>query len=338
MKFQEGIRVLLVGAKCRYNLEYYTFNALTNLGCKVTFYGYYNKIGRFEDPIRLFGTRSKLIRQMLTPVILGKINKELVVRAKKEKPDLILVIKGEIISPDTIKNLGSVGCPVVLWYPDDPRYTSSYVKHILPFYDNIFVVSKKSVKQYKEMGAKKVHYLPVGCDPSIHRRINSDIEKDISSERDICFIGTYSSHRANTIKSLDKFQIGIWGAFWWFGRGIKGKNPPTYGPEMFKIYNSTKIALNIHDQTDYGIKTNMRLFEAAGSGAFVLSDGEKGLSDLFEPNKEIVCFENKKNLIELVEYYLRETSERKRIADSAYKRAHSEHTYVNRIQKLIQSI
>tara|TARA_B100001971_G_C18236242_1_gene567431 strand:+ start:119 stop:1135 length:1017 start_codon:yes stop_codon:yes gene_type:complete len=338
MKLQKGLRVLLIGAKCRFNLEYYTFNALTSLGYKVTFHGYYDKINHFEDPIRIFGTRSRLIRQMLTPIVLGKINKELVTKATKEQPDLILVIKGEIISPETIKKLRDIGCPVVLWYPDDPRYTESYVKYILPFYDNLFVVSKKSVKKYKEMGAKKVHYLPVGCDPSIHKRININSENKNSQKRDICFIGTFSRHRANIIKSLDKFQVSIWGAFWWFGRGINDRNPPTYGPNMVKIYNSTKIVLNIHDQTDFGIKTNMRLFEAAGSGAFILSDGENGLADVFEPNKEIVCFKNKKNLIELAEYYLEESAEREKIANSSYKRAHSEHTYVKRLQKLIQTI
>jgi len=338
MKLREGMRVLLVGAKCRYNLEHYTFSALKNLGCQVKFYGYYNGLGHWEDPVRILGTRSPQFRRFITPIALGRINRNLVTEAIRWKPDIILVIKGEIISPEALKKLKSLGCPLILWFPDDPRYTNSYIKHILHLYDDIFVVSKQTVKMYEKLGAKRAHYLPMGCDPSIHRRLDLTNEERLSLERDLCFIGTFSRHRAKVIKSLKKYRVGVWGSFWGFGLGIKDKHSSAYGPEMVKIYNSSKIALNIHDQTDYGIKTNMRLFESIGSGSFVLSDGENGLKDLFEPKKEIICYTDTNNLAELAEYYLAETSERRKIADLAYNRAHSEHTYNKRLQKLFQSI
>ena len=338
MKLSEGARVLLVGAKCKYNLEYFTFSALKSLGYQVEFYGYYNKLGKWEDPVRIFGTRSRQFRKFLTPFVLRDINKNLVKTAIKEKPDLILVIKGEIISPEALRELKTLGYPLALWFPDDPRYTNSYVKHVINLYDNVYVVSKETIKLYAQLGAKRVHYLPMACDPLVHNRIKPDELKKGLPTHNVCFIGTFSRHRAEIIKSLSKFQVNVWGSFWWLNPRIRNKHPPVYGPEMVKVYNASKIVLNIHDPTDYGIKTNMRLFEATGSGAFVLSDGEKGLKDLFEPKKEEVCYENSKDIVELVDYFLANPSERSKIATLAYNRAHTEHTYVNRVQNLLHHL
>lgn len=89
-------------------------------------------------------------------------------------------------------------------------------------------------------------------------------------------------------------------------------------------------------QTITGV--NYKIFEIAGCGAFQLTDFKPEVPEMYEPGKEIVCFRSLDELRELIERYLRDERERRRIAEAAQKRAYSDHTLEKRARKLLEVV
>jgi spore maturation protein CgeB len=106
--------------------------------------------------------------------------------------------------------------------------------------------------------------------------------------------------------------------------------------EKSKAFNGAKIVVNTFQGEVEGV--NLRTFEAAGCGAFQICEYRTALEELFEIGKEIVIFKNRDDLLEKVEYYLTHPEERKRIANAGHERANRDHTYKERIEKMLQII
>jgi len=89
---------------------------------------------------------------------------------------------------------------------------------------------------------------------------------------------------------------------------------------------------------------NMRLFEATGTGSFLLTEYYENLQDYFQPGVEIETFKDENELIEKIYYYLDNPEKRKAIASRGQKRCLSEYSMGKRalefnriIQKNIKS-
>lgn len=102
---------------------------------------------------------------------------------------------------------------------------------------------------------------------------------------------------------------------------------PRFGIPMYQALRSGKIAFDARGTLDFkgshqrksqdlaGRETaNMRIFEATGSGAFLLTEHFDNLQRYFEPGKEIETFRDKKELIEKIDYYLSHPEKCRRIA------------------------
>jgi spore maturation protein CgeB len=330
-------KILLLGSHINYNLEHYVKMALEKLGHSVTFFGYREFI---SSPIRMAIARSSVIRNLAKLPLLDMVNKRIKNIALKIMPELVLSIKGEAILPSTIRwfkeQLGSV---TALWYPDDPRWFNSLVKHIAPHYDYVFTASEKAVEHYKEIGVKNVFNLPFACEPSVHRRVQLTKEELDKYKCDICFVGGCRLRRAQIISKLKKFDVRVYGPYWNLLPifGIK-TDTGIWGHEMVKAFNAAKIVLNIHVESDLDYKPNMRTFEATGSGSFLLTDRAYGLEKLFEIGREVVCYSNVKELINLIEYYLDDDDERTKISTKGQNRAYREHTYEKRIKRILELV
>ena len=71
---------------------------------------------------------------------------------------------------------------------------------------------------------------------------------------------------------------------------------------------------------------------------FVLVDRQRDVFSLFQDGKDLVGFDNPKELKEKIEYYLVHSLERKKIAAQGYKEVIAKHTYVHRIAQLLSVI
>ncbi len=113
---------------------------------------------------------------------------------------------------------------------------------------------------------------------------------------------------------------------------VKGKI--SYQEEMPKVFYLSKINLNI---TMRSIETGIpqRVFDIMSVGGFVISNYQEELAELFEPDKEVVLFQNVNELIEKVNYYLAHEEERIRIAMNGYKKVRDYYNTVNAVKKML---
>jgi len=261
--------------------------------------------------------------------------------SKDFRPDIVLVIKGEALDSATLEWLKTEArAKLVLWYPDDPRYFETIVKRIIGCFDYVFTVSPKSVQTYKELGIANVECLPVACDPEFHRKLELSADDQRKYSCDIVFAGTYYPRRARLVKLLKRagLQLGVYGDYWnlfWMGNGAKQAIP---GPEMVKLFNAAKIVLNVHADTDVAYKVNTRTFEGAGCGSLVLNDRTYGVDDYFDVGKEIACYDDERELVELAKFYLDSDEEREEVSLHGRERAYRDHTYALRLTQMLETI
>jgi spore maturation protein CgeB len=106
--------------------------------------------------------------------------------------------------------------------------------------------------------------------------------------------------------------------------------------EKIKAVLAAKIVVN---SSHFGEiqSANARTFEVAGIGGFQVADAP-GLANYFRPGEEIVQFNGPKSLRESVAYYLNRPEERGAMAARAQARAHKEHTYEQRLKRLLRVV
>lgn len=106
-----------------------------------------------------------------------------------------------------------------------------------------------------------------------------------------------------------------------------------YGLEMYQVLADSKITLNFHGDIVGKKGGNMRLFEATGAGACLLTDYKENLGEFFELDKEIVSFRTPEECLEKINYLLSHEIERQSIALSGQRRTLREYSYENVLGK-----
>jgi len=107
---------------------------------------------------------------------------------------------------------------------------------------------------------------------------------------------------------------------------------------MYDVLFKSRITLNSHVDVAQGYAGNIRLFEATGSGALLITDWKKNLHEMFEAGTEILAYRSPDECRDLVEYYLSHDAERQAIAGAGQRRTLREHTYYQRMQELVDII
>jgi len=115
-------------------------------------------------------------------------------------------------------------------------------------------------------------------------------------------------------------------------------HPPVFGLDNFRILARSHITFNNHIDAAEGHAGNMRLFEATGMGACLLTDWKTDLQDIFEPDKEVVAYKTAEECVEKVEYLLSHEKERQEIAAAGQRRTLRDHTFAQRAAQLDEMI
>lgn len=344
-----SFKIIVVSIDQIGSLGWYCKRALSELGHQVELFDYRKTAYGSSTPSAQLTHWRKMRRLMLRICrinMIERMNIKLVNFVELLSPDLVLVQKGEIIFPETIKKIKDKSkAKVVVWHADSPfsaLTSSNNIIHSLLEYDVCFAFDPYYIPEMIRAGAKRAEYLPFACDPGIHGKIELTEKDKITYGSDICFIGNYqgiNSERTKTLQSLSDLNLRIWGNGWEniedtnLGKCIT--NRPAYGEEMVKIYNASKIAINIHhSQSITGI--NMRTFEAPACGCFLLTDELPELVKFCKPNEEIVCYKDISDLRNKIEYYLDNPDERKKIARKGQKEIRERHIYIRRMEQLIK--
>jgi glycosyltransferase involved in cell wall biosynthesis len=115
---------------------------------------------------------------------------------------------------------------------------------------------------------------------------------------------------------------------------VSRAKPPLFGVSMYNKLGSSLVTLNTHIDLSGEYASNMRLFEATGMGACLLTDWKPNLHELFEPDEEVVTYRDPEEAVEKVQYLLTHEETRKRIARMGQQRTLKNHTYDIRAHQL----
>jgi spore maturation protein CgeB len=189
-------------------------------------------------------------------------------------------------------------------------------------------------------------YLPLGFDARIIDRLRGegvDPGADSPRQYDVAFVGGVNplvhKRRTHLLEDLcARRRIDVW------GYGDDALPPDSsirahfhgeaWGVDMYRVLASTKIAINFHIDVAEGHVNNMRLYEATGMGALLLTDSGLNLEELFQVGAEVVSYHGIGDLTEAVDRYLLDESARCAIAAAGQRRTLAEHNVERRIEEL----
>ena len=103
---------------------------------------------------------------------------------------------------------------------------------------------------------------------------------------------------------------------------------------MFRVLAQSRITINRHIDVSENYANNMRLYEATGCGAMLLTDHKDNLSALFRIGEEVVTYRTKEEAKDLIEHYVRDRVASSQIAAGGRNRTLTDHSYFSRMTEL----
>lgn len=230
---------------------------------------------------------------------------------------------------------------IVLWFPD---HIANFGKafFLLCDYDYFFFKDHYVVKKLNALLGNRVKYLAEcffdnGYVPTFND--NKDYDCDV-----LC-IGNFHPWRVlfyESIKRLQNLNMKFYGMgppIWIKGFFLNDIycNRPLFGINKNAAFNNSKICLN---NLFYGEinGVNVRTFEICGSGGFQLINESDAVAELFKIGEEIVTFSDQNDLLEKIDYYMKNDSLRIAIARAGFNRAMKDHKYENRIDEIFKLV
>lgn len=293
-----------------------------------------------EKAIRFARIRLKSLQAKMNDVIM---NRRLIEAVRAFQPDVIVFLKGETISHESLLSLKALNIPLASWWVDSP-FSSPMPIRYFELFDMVYMYDKECVVNLMAQGIKHVMYLPCACDQTTYFPQSLDPSAYPNFNCTIGFIATYYPERAELLSQMKGLNVGLWGDGWdaahelhelpygtWRGRRITGA-------DAAKVYNLATICPNVHHpQTRFG-GLNTRTFEILAAGGFELVDNVPGLEDNFDVGREIVAYSSPANFRELSEYYLSHPAERAAIIERGRARVMRDHTYKQRLEVILGTL
>ena len=261
-----------------------------------------------------------------------RLEQILMAQVRDYRPDVILNQSVSEVGSDLLEQIkphaklvvGQIASPL----PDDEDYRA---------YDLMISSLPNFVAYYRKRGlAAELNRL--AFDRSVLEHVSIP-----ARDCEVSFVGSLSpAHpaRARLIEWLSgQTELDIW------GNGIdqfsadspvhRRYHGEAWGRGMFVALGRSKITVNNHIGIAENYANNMPLYEATGMGCLLLNDLKSNIAEIFEPDREIVCYESPEECLDLIRYYTRNTAERDRIAEAGQRRTLTEHSYLNRAKELV---
>lgn len=337
------LSVLLVTPAWRGSLGFFCRRALEQMGHRVSVFDY-----RRQALGEGYASRGPagLVRIMRNKVGVALMNRRLRQAVDRLGPDLVLVIKGELIQPSTVEALSQgSGAAVALWYPDVSLYLTkrSYrrIAQSMAHYHATFLCDLANLPKTLGPTIRRKEFLTFACDPEFHHQVPLTGEERARYGSRICFVGNShgrGSPRDSTLAALSNYPLAVWGNGWervpWPQEGALILRGPAHAEHMLKVYSSSEIALNF----SFARYLNFRNFEVPACGPLLVTEDVPELARFFRPGEEVVAFQDVSDLRQKLDYYLAHPDQAQAIARRGRRRAHAEHTFVHRMTELLNRV
>jgi spore maturation protein CgeB len=347
-RVKNGLKIMVVGPIYGGSLPIarYCVAALKKLGHTVDFVdcSIYKDAFLGIDKI----TDNKMHQNTLKIMFNDFASETIVARCAEFKPDLIFALAQAPLNENSLKKFKDNKIPTAFWFVEDFRLMD-YWQRVAPLYDYFFTIQRSEFfDKLKVTGASNFHYIPLAACLDIHKKLDLSKEELDEYGSDISFVGAGYYNRRNFFRGLLDFDFKIWGSEWdmnsplakciqYYGKRIETE-------EIVKIFNATKININLHSSTyheginPYGDFVNPRTFEIAACEGFQIVDNRYELPELFRIGEEIVCFEDIEDLRHKIKYYLNNPDKMLEIAKKGRERVERDHTYEQRMEEILDFI
>jgi spore maturation protein CgeB len=292
------------------------------------------------------GTASRLVRKLLRPVVrpfrspAGSVQisawEAEILRAQIDdfRPDVILNQEPHHISSRFMQGLRVPG-----------RIIAGQIASAIPVgenfhgYDVVFSSLPNIVDFVRKRGIRG-EMVRLGFEPSILDALGPQPARDI----ELSFVGGLSPEHVGRIQFLEHIARHAPLKLWGLGIERIEKSSPlhacyqgqAWGREMYNILRRSRVTLNFHIDLSEGWANNMRLYEATGMGAALLTDAKKNLHEMFEPGREVATYVTAQDCVDQANFLLSDETQRAALGDAGQKRVIESHGYYRRTGELIE--
>jgi spore maturation protein CgeB len=221
---------------------------------------------------------------------------------------------------------------------------TDYFRQLVPKFDQILTYGGGHPVEsvYENLGAKRCTSIYNAFDPETHY----PVEPTGAYTCDLAFLGNRLPDRDSRVEefffkvaqALPEKDFILGGSGWEQKKMPKNiryiGHVPTAEHNAFNCSPRAVLNISRDSMAAYGFSPATRVFEAAGAGACIITDAWEGISNFFEPGKEILVADSGKAVIEIL-FSLDEATARS-IGNAALEKAKTNHTYGHRASQLEQ--
>jgi len=342
-------RVLLVATNVGREVEMqaYVASALKQLGCRTDVFDYAltRVVPQWVKRLIPGRWRARASPRRLPAVEeadTALANRALLAACERLRPTLVVFLRGERITPETIEAIRARGAIVVNWSSDHFRalLPPEPLRAFSMAFDAWFVADQVCAEQLGT--TRHLEFLPLACDPQVHRPVALSAGDRRAWGSRICFVGGHTPDREPYLAAIADLGLAIWGPRWERTRDAAVRRCVRafryLAPEEWtRAFAATQIIVNIH--RDYGYPyqgISMKCFETLACGAFLLCDWKAKLIELF--GDRVPTFRSPEELRSRCEYFLAHPEARERYREELRTMVVSEHTYVHRVRAILKTV
>jgi hypothetical protein len=249
------------------------------------------------------------------------------------RPDVILNQEMYLVRSPVLNRVGH-GAKIVgqnaAILPEGENYSA---------YDLLISSLPNYVEFFRKFG-KPAALNRLAFEPKVLEALGRQPERDIP----LSFVGSLSPNHAERIAFLEyvarRSPLKVW------GNGIErlpASSPlhasyqgEAWARDMYQILRRSKVTLNKHIDIAENMANNMRLYEATGMGAALLTDNKANLSEIFIPDEQVVAYDNEEDCVRKIDMLLGDETRRAGIAVAGQRQAVEVQNYSNRVSEMLQ--
>lgn len=273
----------------------------------------------------------------LSPKLNAQAETILLAQIEEFRPDL--VINQDIFHVDTslARRIKGIGRPMLIGQVGiEPSRGQDWT-----VYDLMISQLMRTVELFRAAGVRaEVSHL--AFEPAILEALPAATTPDI----EVSFVGSVSVDHQQRIALLEavsrRYDLKLWGSR---PQTLPASSPlhrcfqgEVWGAEMYQVLRRSRITLNSHIDMAGREAGNMRLFEATGVGAFLLTDFKDNLDTLFAPGREVGTWHTVEECLAKIERFAADDTERAEIAKAGQAKTIRRHTFRHRVEQILEMV
>jgi spore maturation protein CgeB len=270
----------------------------------------------------------------LSPKLDAEAEKILLAQIEEVRPDVVLNQDIFYIDTSLIRRIRGIANPTLIGQVGiEPSRGEDY-----GVYDLMISQLPATVRTLRTLGVR-AEVCHLAFEPAILDVLPEPPSPDI----DVSFVGSVSVDHQRRIALLEavagRYDLKLWGNR---PQALPASSPlhrcfqsEVWGTDMYQVLRRSRITLNSHIDLAGREAGNMRLFEATGVGAFLLTDFKDNLDTLFAPDREVAVWRSINDCLATIERVLADDRARMSIAHAGQARTLAQHNYRHRAAEIL---